>query len=122
MIDIATEAHKVLSTDPGHRIRTLDSGLPDFVENAKVMSEEQFIGNVKIRLARHSRKRVVPARKLAKRGVYNIAPNLRREGAGQGLIAHEHVMATAGSADAASIQRGARELVQITTVLDVVSQ
>src|SRR5207249_8646232 len=50
VIDIATEANEVLSTDPGHRIRTLDSGLPDFVEDAKVMSEEQLIGNVEIGL------------------------------------------------------------------------
>ena len=86
------------------------------------MSEEQFIGNVEIGLARHSWEGIVPARKLAKHGVYNIAPNLRREGAGQGLVAQEHVMAAAGSTDAASVQRGAHKLVQITPVLDVVSQ
>src|SRR5207247_9072664 len=53
VIDIAAETNEVFSTDPRHGIRTLDSGLPDFIEDAKVVSEEQFIGNVEIGLARH---------------------------------------------------------------------
>src|SRR6266568_8334460 len=70
VIEVGAEANEVLSTDPGHGIRALDSGLPDFVKDAEVMPEEQFIGNVKIRLAGNSWERVVPARILAKRRVY----------------------------------------------------
>ena len=85
------------------------------------MSEEQLIGDVQIRLACHSREVIVTTRILAKRCVDEIAADLRREGAGQRLVAQEHIVSAAGSADAAAVQRGAHELVQITRVFDVVS-
>src|SRR5262249_56675976 len=41
-VHVGAKPHEVFSTDPGHGIRTLNSGLPDFVENAEVMTEQQF--------------------------------------------------------------------------------
>src|SRR5262249_21722257 len=121
VIEVGTETNKVLSPNPRHRVRALNSGLPDFVKDPEIMSEEQFIGDVQIRLAGHPGKVVVPSRKLAKRRVDDIAADLRRESAGQRLVAQEHIVSATGSADAAAVQRRAHELVQITRVFDVVS-
>ena len=87
MIDVGAETDEMFSTDPGHGIGTLESRLPNFVEDAEVMSEEQFIGNIEIGLASHPGKVVVPARILAQRGIDDIAADLRRERPGQRLIA-----------------------------------
>ena len=84
------------------------------------MPEQQLVGNVQIRLASHSREGVVPARILAEHRVYEITADLRSDGAGQGLVAHEHVVSAAGSADAAAVQCRAHELVQIAPILDVI--
>ncbi len=65
MIHVGAETDEVFSTDPGHGIGTLVSCLVDFVEDAEVVSQKQFIGNVEIGLASHPGKVVVAARILA---------------------------------------------------------
>src|SRR5262249_47385880 len=96
------------------------SRLVDLVENAEVVPEEQFIGNIQVWLAGHSRKVVMPASKLAERGVDDVIAELRGQRTDQRLIANKHVVSAAGCADAAAIQSCADELVQIPPIFDVV--
>src|SRR5207237_846516 len=76
VIHVGAEANEVPSTDPGHGVRSLVTGLPYFVEDAEVVAQEQFIGNVEVRFAGHSREVVVPARILAERSVHDVAADL----------------------------------------------
>ena len=83
---------------------------------------KQSVGDIEVRLTGNAGKVVVTASVLNEHAVNEIGADRGRDSADKRLVAQEHIVAAAGSADASTVKRAADELVQIPAIFNAVTK
>ena len=77
MVEVSAKSQIVIALDPGKTVGDLDSALIDRIESSEVVSKQQSVGNVQIRLAADSWKVVMATGVLQQSRIYQILPDQR---------------------------------------------
>ena len=86
------------------------------------MSEQERVGDIEVGLTSDPGEVVVTASVLDKDAVNEIGADGGGDSADERLVAQEHIVAAAGSADASTVKGAAHELVQVATIFNAVAK